>query len=59
MIADYRAAATAAGQGNLAGFRTAFDRVAPHGYPTGPDMVALIHASRGFPFKACGKGSGL
>jgi hypothetical protein len=59
VVADYQAAAAAARQGNLAGFRAAFSRVAPHGYPTGPDMIALIRASRGFPFKACGKGPGL
>jgi hypothetical protein len=59
VVADYQAAATAAGQGNLAGFRAAFSRVAPHGYPTGPDMIPLIRVSREFPFKACGQGSGL
>lgn len=59
LTADYRAAELAAGQGNLTAFRASFDRVAPHGYPTGPDMVALIHASRAFPFKDCGKNAGL
>ena len=42
-----------------AGFRAAFSRVAPRGYPTGPDMIPLIRVSRELPFKACGHGSGL
>jgi len=56
---DYQAAARAAQQGNLTAFRASFDKVAPHGYPTGPDLVALEHAMHAFPFKACGKNPGL
>ncbi len=59
VTADYQAAARAALQGNLIVFRADFDRVAPHGYPTGPDQVALDHATVVFPFKACGKFAGL
>jgi hypothetical protein len=54
VTADYQAAARAALAGNLTAFRADFDRVAPHGYPTGPDQVALDHATNAFPFKACG-----
>ena len=59
VTADYQDAAQAALQGNLTAFRADFDRVAPHGYPTGPDQVALDHATVVFPFKACGKFPGL
>lgn len=59
VTADYQAAERAALAGNLAAFRADFDRVAPHGYPTGPDQVALDHATTAFPFKACGKFPGL
>ncbi len=59
VIADYQDAAQAASQGNLAAFRTDFARVAPHGYPTGPDAKALNRASAPFPFKACGRGGSL
>ena len=59
VVADYRAAAQAARHGNLAAFRAAFDKVAPHGYPTGPDAKALAHATAAFPFKQCGKAPGL
>jgi hypothetical protein len=59
VTADYRDAARAARQGNLTAFRADFHRVAPHGYPTGPDQVALDHATAVFPFKACGKFPGL
>ena len=59
VIADYLAAARAALAGNLTAFRADFDLVAPHGYPTGPDQVALDHATAVFPFKACGKFPGL
>lgn len=62
-IADERAAATAARNGNLAGFTAAFDRLILHGYPTGTDYRALIRAekaaARVFPFKVCGKGSAI
>ena len=60
-IADERAAAAAARDGNLAGFTIAFDRLIRHGYPTGADYRALIRAEKAaarlFPFKTCGKGS--
>ena len=59
VTADYQDAARAALAGNLTAFRADFDRVAPHGYPTGPDQVALDHATTAFPFKACGKFPGL
>ena len=59
VTADYQAAARAALAGNLTAFRADFDRVAPHGYPTGPDQLALDHATTAFPFKACGKFPGL
>ncbi len=59
VIADYQDAAQAAIRGNLTAFRADFGRVAPHGYPTGPDATALDHAAGPFPFKACGKSSGL
>lgn len=59
VTADYQAAVRAALAGNLTAFRSDFDRVAPHGYPTGPDQVALDHATTVFPFKACGKFPGL
>ncbi len=59
MTADYQAAARAALAGNLTAFRADFNLVALHGYPTGPDQVALDHAATVFPFKACGKGPGL
>jgi hypothetical protein len=62
-IADERAAATAARNGNLAGFTTAFNRLILHGNPTGPDYRALIRAekaaARVFPFKVCGKRSAI
>lgn len=59
VTADYQAAASAAHQGNLTAFRADFGKVAPHGQPTGPDLMALIHAARAFPFKSCGKNPGL
>jgi hypothetical protein len=62
-IADERAAVTAARNGDLAGFTTAFDRLIPHGHPTGPDYRTLIRTekatARVFPFKTCGKGSAI
>lgn len=59
VIADYHAAAQAAHHGDLAAFRAAFGKVAPHGMPTGPDAKTLAHAAAAFPFKVCGKGPGL
>jgi hypothetical protein len=59
VTADYQDAARAALQGNLTAFRADFGRVAPHGYPAGPDQKALDHATTAFPFKACGKSPGL
>ena len=59
VIADYQDAAQAAGQGNMAAFRADFGRVAPHGYPTGPDAKAFDRASAPFPFKACGMSNGI
>ena len=59
MITDYQDAARAASQGNMTAFRADFGRVAPHGYPTGPDARALDRASAPFPFQACGKGNGI
>lgn len=59
VTADYQAAAQAALAGNLTAFRAELGRVTPHGYPTGPDQVALDHATTVFPFKACGKFPGL
>jgi hypothetical protein len=59
VTADYQDAARAARAGNQRAFRADFDKVAPHGYPTGPDQVALDHATTVFPFKACGKFPGL
>lgn len=59
VVADYRAAARAAKHGDLAAFRAAFGKVAPHGYPTGPDAKAFAHAAAAFPFKQCGKAPGL
>ena len=51
-------AAQAAGDGNMIAFRADFGRVAPHGYPTGPDAKALARASAPFPFRACGLSDG-
>ena len=59
VIADYRDAGRAASRGDMAAFRADFGRVAPHGYPTGPDARALDRAAAPFPFRACGKGSGI
>lgn len=59
VVDDYRHAATAAHNGDAVGFRSAFDRVAPHGKPDGPDAEALARAAAPFPFGACGKGSEL
>lgn len=59
VITDYQDAAQAALQGNMTAFRADFGRVAPHGYPTGPDARALDHAAAPFPFKACGMSGGL
>jgi hypothetical protein len=59
VIIDYQAAARAAHQGNMTAFRADFGKVAPHGYPTGPDARALGRASAPFPFRACGKSNGL
>jgi len=59
VVTDYQDAAQAASQGNMAAFRADFGRVAPHGYPTGPDARALDRASAPFPFKACGMSDGL
>lgn len=62
-LADEHAAAAAAHKGNLAGFTTAFDRLIPHGYPTGPDYRTLIRTEKAtarlFQFKTCGKGSAI
>jgi hypothetical protein len=62
-LADERAAAAAAHKGDLAGFKTAFDRLILHGRPTGPDYRKLIVANKAaarlFPFKVCGKGSAI
>jgi hypothetical protein len=62
-IADERAAAAAARDGNLAGFTIAFDRLILHGYPTGTDYRALIRAEKAaasvFLFKVCGQGSAI
>ncbi len=52
-------AARAASRGNMTAFRADFGRVAPHGYPTGPDTRALDRASAPFPFRACGKSNGI
>ena len=59
VVTDYQDAALAASQGDMTTFRASFDRVAPHGYPTGPDARALDRAAALFPFKACGKGDGI
>lgn len=59
VITDYQDAALAASQGDMAAFRADFGRVAPHGYPTGPDARVLGRAAAPFSFKACGKSSGL
>jgi hypothetical protein len=59
VIIDYQDAARAAHQGNMTAFRADFGKVAPHGYPTGPDARALGRASAPFPFRACGKSNGL
>ena len=59
VITDYQDAALAASQGDMTAFRASFDRVAPHGYPTGPDATALDRAAAPFPFKACNKGDGI
>lgn len=59
VITDYQDAAQAALQGDMTAFRADFGRFAPHGYPTGPDQRTLDHAAAPFPFKACGKSSGL
>ncbi|MBV9096299.1 MAG: hypothetical protein JO132_20905 [Streptosporangiaceae bacterium] len=58
VITDYQDAAQAASQGNMTAFRADFSRVAPHGYPTGPDARALDRAAAPFPFKACGMSNG-
>jgi hypothetical protein len=59
VLTDERAAADAAHNGNLAGFRTAFDRFILHGRPTGPDYRTLLHAlratTRSFPLDHSGK----
>jgi hypothetical protein len=59
VIADYQDAAQAAILGNMTAFRADFGRVAPHGYPTGPDAKALDRAAAPFPFKACGMSNGI
>jgi hypothetical protein len=59
VVADYRAAAQAARDGNLAAFRADFGRVAPHGTPDGPDAKAFAQAAAAFPFRVCSKGPGL
>jgi hypothetical protein len=59
VITDYQDAAQAAIHGNMTAFRADFGRVAPHGYPTGPDAQALNRAAAPFPFKACGMSNGL
>jgi len=59
VVTDYQDAALAASRGDMTAFRADFDRVAPHGYPTGPDARALDRATAPFPFKACGKGDGI
>jgi hypothetical protein len=59
VLDDFRSAVDAGNKGDLAGFRSAFARVAPAGSPTGPDARALAQASAPFPFKACGKSQGM
>lgn len=59
VVTDYQNAAKAARAGDMAAFRADFGRVAPHGYPTGPDARALDHASAPFPFRACGMSTGI
>jgi hypothetical protein len=59
VVTDYQDAAQAAARGDMTAFRADFGRVAPHGYPTGPDAKALNHASAPFPFRACGTGDGI
>ena len=58
-VTDYRDAAAAAHNGDMAHFRSAFDRVAPGGHPDGPDATAFNKAAAAFSFSACGKGSRL
>ena len=59
ILADERAASTAAHNGDLAGFRAAFNKFILHGYPTGPDYRNTTRATKAaakiFPFKVCGK----
>lgn len=59
IVTDYRDAAAAAHNGDMAHFRSAFDRVAPGGHPDGPDATAFNKAAAAFSFSACGKGSRL
>jgi len=59
VVTDYQSAAKAARAGDMAAFRADFGRVAPHGYPTGPDARALDHAAAPFPFRACGMSNGI
>ena len=59
VITDYQNAAKAARAGDMAAFRADFGRVAPHGYPTGPDARAFDRASAPFPFRACGMSNGI
>jgi hypothetical protein len=60
ILADEGGAFTAAREGNLAGFRTAFDRITVHGHP-GTDSVtfqrAFKAAAKIFPFHTCGTSS--
>jgi hypothetical protein len=59
VVTDYQNAAEAARTGDMAAFRADFGRVAPHGYPTGPDARAFDRASAPFPFRACGMSNGI
>ena len=44
VLADERVAAKAAHNGNLAGFRSAFNRFILHGHPTGPDYRTVVRS---------------
>lgn len=59
VVTDYQNAAKAARAGDMAAFRADFGRVAPHGYPTGPDALAFERASAPFPFRVCGMSNGI
>jgi hypothetical protein len=58
-----RSAVAAGAKGNLAGFRTGFDRLILHGFPKGPAYLAVIRAQKAaariFPYKVCGRGTAL